>query len=120
LQLNLCGHSPYVTFSLTRGWVCLLWIGFVFVKREIKPSLLVPRLWLWVLRSQCSCWIGSWLEVVMQLSLLLSVLTDGWWESTFAVLSLILQSPVIPLNWKLLGEYLCSIISDFTVTCYSF
>jgi hypothetical protein len=23
-QLNTCGHSPYVTFSLTRGWVCRL------------------------------------------------------------------------------------------------
>jgi hypothetical protein len=22
LQLNHCGHSPYVTSSLTRGWVC--------------------------------------------------------------------------------------------------
>jgi hypothetical protein len=29
---ELCGHSPYVTSSLTRGWVCLLWIGFAFVK----------------------------------------------------------------------------------------
>jgi hypothetical protein len=24
LQLNLCGHSPYLTSSLTRRWVCLL------------------------------------------------------------------------------------------------
>jgi hypothetical protein len=32
LQLNPCGHSPYVTSSLTRGRVCLLWIGFAFVK----------------------------------------------------------------------------------------
>jgi hypothetical protein len=32
LQLNLCGHSPHVTSSLTRGWVCLSWIGFAFVK----------------------------------------------------------------------------------------
>jgi hypothetical protein len=32
LQLNPCGHSPYVTSSLTRRWVCLLWIGFAFVK----------------------------------------------------------------------------------------
>jgi hypothetical protein len=23
-QLNICGHSPYVTSSLTRGWVCSL------------------------------------------------------------------------------------------------
>jgi hypothetical protein len=25
-QLNSCGNSPYVTSSLTRSWVCLLWI----------------------------------------------------------------------------------------------
>jgi hypothetical protein len=31
-QLNPCGHSPYITFSLTWGWVCLLWISFTFVK----------------------------------------------------------------------------------------
>jgi hypothetical protein len=30
--LNPCSHSPYVTSSLTRGWVCLLWICFAFVK----------------------------------------------------------------------------------------
>jgi hypothetical protein len=23
-QLSTCGHSPYITFSLTRGWVCHL------------------------------------------------------------------------------------------------
>jgi hypothetical protein len=27
-QLNTCGNSPYVTFSLTRRLVCLLWICF--------------------------------------------------------------------------------------------
>jgi hypothetical protein len=32
LQMNPCRHSPYVTSSLTRGWVCLLWTGFAFVK----------------------------------------------------------------------------------------
>jgi hypothetical protein len=32
LQLNPCSHSPYVTSSLMRGWVCLLWISFAFVK----------------------------------------------------------------------------------------
>jgi hypothetical protein len=29
-QLNPCGPSPYVTFSLTRGWGCLLWISLAF------------------------------------------------------------------------------------------
>jgi hypothetical protein len=28
MQLNPCGHSPYVTSFLTRGWVCFLWIFF--------------------------------------------------------------------------------------------
>jgi hypothetical protein len=32
LQMNPCGYSPYVTSSLMRGWVCLLWTGFAFVK----------------------------------------------------------------------------------------
>jgi hypothetical protein len=32
LQLNPCIHSPHVTSSLTRRWVCLLWICFSFVK----------------------------------------------------------------------------------------
>jgi hypothetical protein len=34
-QLNPCGNSPYVTFSLTR-WVCLLWICFAF--RQVSVS----------------------------------------------------------------------------------
>jgi hypothetical protein len=28
--VNRCGHNPYVTSSLMRGWVCLLWIGLAF------------------------------------------------------------------------------------------
>jgi hypothetical protein len=31
-QLNLFVHSPYLTSSLTSEWICLLWIGFAFVK----------------------------------------------------------------------------------------
>jgi hypothetical protein len=30
-QLNPCCHSPAVTSSLMRGWVCLLWIVLAFV-----------------------------------------------------------------------------------------
>jgi hypothetical protein len=30
-QLSPCGHSPYVTSSLTRRWVCLLWICLALV-----------------------------------------------------------------------------------------
>jgi hypothetical protein len=29
-QLSLCGNSPYVTSSLTRRWICLLWICLAF------------------------------------------------------------------------------------------
>jgi hypothetical protein len=29
-QLNPCGHSPYVTPSLTKRWVCLLWTCLAF------------------------------------------------------------------------------------------
>jgi hypothetical protein len=31
LRLNPCGHNPYVTSFLTTGWVCVLWICFVYV-----------------------------------------------------------------------------------------
>jgi hypothetical protein len=30
LQLNPCDHSPYVTSSLTKGWICLLWVCLIF------------------------------------------------------------------------------------------
>jgi hypothetical protein len=35
-QLNPCGNSPYVTSSLTRRWVCLLWICVAF--RQVYVS----------------------------------------------------------------------------------
>jgi hypothetical protein len=35
-QLNPCGFIPYVTSSLACRWVCLLWIGFAFVKRTYR------------------------------------------------------------------------------------
>jgi hypothetical protein len=35
-QLNLCDNSPYVTSSLTRRWVCLLWICLAF--RQVYVS----------------------------------------------------------------------------------
>jgi hypothetical protein len=31
-QLTACSCSPHITFSQTRGWVCLLWIGLTSVK----------------------------------------------------------------------------------------
>jgi hypothetical protein len=39
LQLNPWGQSPCVTSSLTRGWLCLLWIYLVFVK--CKPLMAI-------------------------------------------------------------------------------
>jgi hypothetical protein len=35
-QLNPCDHSPYVTSSLTRRWVCLLWICLAFGQLNIS------------------------------------------------------------------------------------
>jgi hypothetical protein len=35
-QLGPCGNSPYVISSLTRGWVCLLWIGFAFCQECVS------------------------------------------------------------------------------------
>jgi hypothetical protein len=32
LQPNPCGHRPYVTYSLTRGWICPLWRCLASVK----------------------------------------------------------------------------------------
>jgi hypothetical protein len=40
-QLNSSGNSPYVTSSLTRRWVCLVWICLAFrqVWADLVPSL---------------------------------------------------------------------------------
>jgi hypothetical protein len=44
LQLTPCGHSPYVTSSLTR-WVCLLWIGLVFFfKRTYRTNRMLLKI----------------------------------------------------------------------------
>jgi hypothetical protein len=37
-QLNTCGHSPYVTSSLTRGWVYRLQILMALAKTDILKS----------------------------------------------------------------------------------
>jgi hypothetical protein len=37
-QLNTCGHSPHVTSSLTRGWVCLLQLLQVLASAVILRS----------------------------------------------------------------------------------
>jgi hypothetical protein len=39
--LNSCGNSPYVTSSLTRGWVCLL----SKVKFMLRPTVSRPPIW---------------------------------------------------------------------------
>jgi hypothetical protein len=36
LQMNPCDYSPYVTSSLTTGWVCLLWIGFASLLLSVR------------------------------------------------------------------------------------
>jgi hypothetical protein len=35
-QLNTCCHSPYVTSSLTRRWICLVWICLAFCEVYIS------------------------------------------------------------------------------------
>jgi hypothetical protein len=37
-QLNACGYSPYVTSSLTRGWVCRLQLLLVLTSARILGS----------------------------------------------------------------------------------
>jgi hypothetical protein len=37
-QLNICGHRPYVTSSLTRGWVCRLQLVLVLASAVILRS----------------------------------------------------------------------------------
>jgi hypothetical protein len=37
-QLNICGYSPYVTSSLTRGWVCRLQLLLVLASVVILRS----------------------------------------------------------------------------------
>jgi hypothetical protein len=37
-QLNICGYSPYVTSSLTRGWVCNLRLLLVLASLVILRS----------------------------------------------------------------------------------
>jgi hypothetical protein len=37
-QLNTCGYSPYVTSSLTRGWVCHLLLLLILVSAVILGS----------------------------------------------------------------------------------
>jgi hypothetical protein len=44
LQLNPCGHSPYVISSMARGWVCLLWIGFAFVKCTYRTYSMLSKI----------------------------------------------------------------------------
>jgi hypothetical protein len=34
-MLNTCGHTPYVTSSLTRGWVCRLQLLLVLASAVI-------------------------------------------------------------------------------------
>jgi hypothetical protein len=37
-QLNTCGYSPYVTYFLTRGWVCRLQLLLVLANAIILSS----------------------------------------------------------------------------------
>jgi hypothetical protein len=54
-QLNPCGHSTYVTFSLTREWVCLLWLGLKAFRKFffLKPIETVHILCACVCMYEC-------------------------------------------------------------------
>jgi hypothetical protein len=50
-RLNPCGNSPYVIFSLTRRWGCLLWICLVF--RQMCVSHIIRMLFLRYMQILC-------------------------------------------------------------------
>jgi hypothetical protein len=35
-HLNRCDHSPYVTFSLTRRWISILWTCLAFCQVHVS------------------------------------------------------------------------------------
>jgi hypothetical protein len=37
-QLNTCGHTPYITSSMTRGWVCHLQLLLILASTFILGS----------------------------------------------------------------------------------
>jgi hypothetical protein len=43
-QLNSCGNSPYAASSLTRRWVCLLWICLDFVKCTYRTYSMLSKI----------------------------------------------------------------------------
>jgi hypothetical protein len=54
-RLNPCSPSPYITFSLTRRWGCLLWICLAFVKCTFRTrSMLLKTLYTSPLSVQAS------------------------------------------------------------------
>jgi hypothetical protein len=46
-HLNSCGNSPYVTSSLTRRWVCLVWTCWAFHQGYISHIQRVFFLYVW-------------------------------------------------------------------------
>jgi hypothetical protein len=77
-QLNPCGHSLYVTSSLTRKWVCLLWTCLAFlssvshIQHAIENSSLCtiykspvsPGFVMQIMPILCIlCYNGTWLAV---------------------------------------------------------
>jgi hypothetical protein len=60
-QLNACGYSPYVTSSLTTGWVCRLQLLLVFAS-AYELSALRPGRFISGERALGACWIRSRFE----------------------------------------------------------
>jgi hypothetical protein len=69
LQLKPCGHSPYVTYSLTRGLVCLLWICFAFVKCTYRTYSMLLKI------LPCALYISSLSVQALQSRLYLACLS---------------------------------------------
>jgi hypothetical protein len=44
LQLNPCGYSPHVTFSVMKVWVCLLSVGLDLVKYTFRTYSMLSKI----------------------------------------------------------------------------
>jgi hypothetical protein len=60
-QLNTCGHSPYITSSLTRGWVCHLQLPLALASAFILgPSPVGLETVFYCLRSETSLFVATY------------------------------------------------------------
>jgi hypothetical protein len=94
-QLKPCRHSPYVTSSLTSGWVCLLWICLPF--RQVYVSHVIEKFcFCTIYKSSVSTGFAK------QIMLILRVLCYNGRLVTWTILSLI-TAKFKPLMFSLSG-----------------